>query len=142
MKAITLVLFSFIIINGTHAQTILKDVDDVTKHAESIMAQLKKKDIEKSYDLLNKYWLTPDEYRYETELLEVDEFDTNTKGFGKVIGAELIEKKQVKDVLIRMKYLLRFENGAIYIKIGYYKNEFGWIVNEFDTTDNMDGLYR
>lgn len=142
MKTFYLALASFFISSCLFAQVYLKDIDAVTQHAGSVMEQLQNKNIEKAYDLLNKYWIMSDNYLYELQLLEVDEFNLCIEHLGKVIDSELIEKEQIKDCLIKMEYLLKLENGGIYIKIGYYKNSYGWVVSFFDTTDNLDEIFK
>ena len=57
--------------------------------------------------------------------------------FGPSIGIVKVKTETIADIAIRETYLIRYEYTAIRVKIIYYQNKDGWIVNSFKWDDTF-----
>ena len=57
--------------------------------------------------------------------------------FGPSIGIVKVKTETIADIAIRETYLIRYEYTTIRVKIIYYQNKDGWIVNSFKWDDTF-----
>ena len=57
--------------------------------------------------------------------------------FGPSIGIVKVKTETIADIAIRETYLIRYDYTAIRVKIIYYQNKDGWIVNSFKWDDTF-----
>ncbi len=61
--------------------------------------------------------------------------------YGKIMGYELIEEKELKNALARRKYILKFENYFLTFDFVLYNNNTGWTVSNFYYKDETKELF-
>jgi len=61
--------------------------------------------------------------------------------YGKIVGYELIEEKELKNALARRKYILKFENYFLTFDFVLYNNNTGWTVSNFYYKDETKELF-
>jgi|JI9StandDraft_2_1071091.scaffolds.fasta_scaffold13399_5 hypothetical protein len=61
--------------------------------------------------------------------------------YGKILGYELVEEKQLKNVLTRKRYILKFENYFLSFDFVLYNNSTGWTVSNFYYKDETKELF-
>jgi len=61
--------------------------------------------------------------------------------YGKILSYELVEEKQLKNVLTRKRYILKFENYFLSFDFVLYNNGSGWTVSNFYYKDETKELF-
>ncbi|MFM6924446.1 MAG: hypothetical protein ACKOU7_03020 [Ferruginibacter sp.] len=61
--------------------------------------------------------------------------------YGKILSYELVEEKQLKNVLARKRYILKFENYFLSFDFVLYNNGSGWTVSNFYYKDETKELF-
>lgn len=71
----------------------------------------------------------------------VDQMPNILPYYGKIVGYELIEEKELKNALARRKYILKFENYFLTFDFVLYNNNTGWTVSNFYYKDETKELF-
>lgn len=61
--------------------------------------------------------------------------------YGKILSYELVEEKQLKNVLTRKRYILKFEYYFLSFDFVLYNNGSGWTVSNFYYKDETKELF-
>ena len=61
--------------------------------------------------------------------------------YGKIMSYELVEEKQLKNALIRKRYILKFESYFLSFDFVLYNNGTGWSVSNFYYKDETKELF-
>lgn len=62
--------------------------------------------------------------------------------YKKIIGYEFIDEKAIKDVVVKRRYVMKFENYFLTIEFVLYHNtSAGWTVSNFNYYDNPRELF-
>lgn len=61
--------------------------------------------------------------------------------YGKILSYELVEEKQLKNVLSRKRYILKFENYFLSFDFVLYNNGTGWTISNFYYKDETKELF-
>ncbi len=61
--------------------------------------------------------------------------------YGKILSYELVEEKQLKNVLLRRRYILKFEYYFLSFDFILYNNGSGWTVSNFYYKDETKELF-
>lgn len=61
--------------------------------------------------------------------------------YGKILSYELVEEKALKNVLVRKRYILKFENYFLSFDFVIYNNGTGWTVSHFYYKDETKELF-
>ena len=106
------------------------------------MMYLKDFEIQKAFTELKKYWLLPEIELTQLESQTIEQFNIVSERFGKTIGYDFIGDKTIKDYVLRKIYVIRFEKHIIRVLFTFYKNDKGWILNEFKWDDQLEELFE
>jgi len=60
--------------------------------------------------------------------------------FGKNLSYEFIAEKNVKGVLLKRVYLLKFEKMCLKFDFRFYNNGHGWTITNFNYSEDIDDL--
>ncbi len=71
----------------------------------------------------------------------VDQMPNILPYYGKIVGYELIEEKELRNALARRKYILKFENYFLTFDFVLYNNNTGWTVSNFYYKDETKELF-
>ena len=140
MKRIILALVTIFALNINAAT--LKNQSEIDNLIKKIMENLGKDEVNKSLDLMKPYVIIPDaeleavrgQFKNQAPMLK--------NRFGNVIGAEFLTKKEVGKSLIQIKIIQKYERHLMGWKFIFYKNDKGWVLNSFRTTDQIDSMFR
>ena len=61
--------------------------------------------------------------------------------YGKILSYELVEEKALKNVLVRKRYILKFESYFLSFDFVIYNNGTGWTVSHFYYKDETKELF-
>lgn len=61
--------------------------------------------------------------------------------YKKILGYELIEEREVKNTIVRRRYLLKFETYFLTFDFILYNNGTGWTVSNFNYKDEPRELF-
>jgi len=108
---------------------------------QTIMQHFIKEDFVGGLNLAKPYWPLP--------TAEVDELAMKTKfqwrivkeRFGSYQGMELIKEEKIGTSFVRLVYLHKFENHAIYWKFTFYNPNGAWKVNSINFKDDIGSLF-
>ena len=62
--------------------------------------------------------------------------------YGKMMSYSLIEEKNVQESLLKMTYMLKFENSCLKFDFRFYNNGKGWQVNFLNFTEKIEEFFR
>jgi len=62
--------------------------------------------------------------------------------FGKALGSVYIDTASVKDVLLRVRFIERYEFEAIHWEFVFYRPERGWLLNRVGFDDDAEALFQ
>ena len=69
------------------------------------------------------------------------QIDTGSNGFGKSVSFELISERPVKNTLIKLVYLLKFERSFLNFRFILYNNGNGWTITTLTYDGEVDDLF-
>lgn len=115
-----------------------KDLKEVQTFAYKIANDFLNKDYESVFNNLKPYWALGetevDSIRIKTEKFK-EYFNSN---FGKSVDVVKVKETNLKNVLYREVYAIRFENYMLRMKISFYQNNVGWAVKGFEWDDDIN----
>ena len=138
MKKFTLLLVTFLISTITIGQIKkFKDVSEVQTFAKKTANDFLNMNFETAFNDMKPYWALNetevDSIRIKTESFK-EYFTTN---FGKAVDVVKVKETNLKNVLYREVYAIRFENFILRMRISFYQNSIGWAVKGFEWDDDI-----
>ena len=131
---ITLLMVSSIAFSQAKKFKSIAEVQAFTKKTANDFLNM---NFEVAFNDLKPYWalseIEVDSIRIKTESFK-DYFITN---FGKSVDAIKVKETNLKDVLYKEVYAIRFENFILRMRISFYQNNFGWAVKGFEWDDDI-----
>jgi hypothetical protein len=118
----------------------LRDEAAAKALAERAMAQIAGENIKGAIDLLRPHWPLP---RAEIDVLlnkTLEQRKMVSARFGRSIGVQFIEHKQVAGTLLRITYIEKFDNHALRWLFRFYKPGAEWRLNAFYWDDQIGAL--
>lgn len=132
---------ALLIMQFATAQDYISNREDLSKHAGSVVMHLKDSEFHKAFSELQKYWPLPENEVAQLESQTMKQFNVVSDRFGKIIGADFVNDRTVKDYVVRKTYVIRFEKHMIRLLFTYYKNDKGWLLNGFKWDDQFEELF-
>ena len=119
-----------------------KDESQMRAFSDKFMDNMIQKEFKKGFESAKVYWPLP--------AVEIDglvnqiqqQWPIVDQRFGKVVGKEFVKEERIGKSFIRYYYLHKFNNHAIYWRIGFYKAKDEWKINSIDYLDALDNLYE
>ena len=68
--------------------------------------------------------------------------ETVKPDYGSIVGYELVQEKNVKNIVLRYTYLLKFEKHALRWMFYFYRAEDEWLFNEFNVDNKLHELFE
>lgn len=131
---ITLLMVSSIAFSQAKKFKSIAEVQAFTKKTANDFLNM---NFEVAFNDIKPYWalseIEVDSIRIKTESFK-DYFITN---FGKSVDAIKVKETNLKDVLYKEVYAIRFENFILRMKISFYQNNIGWAVKGFEWDDDI-----
>jgi hypothetical protein len=142
MKRLFIVLIiSLTVCASVHASDLEKE-SHVENAVETSMNLLKKGTVAEFIDSLRPIWNKPEaEINTITEQVKKQRVEAH-KRFGKTLGVQFVDTKNVEDILIKIYYIEKFEKAAMRWTFNFYKPEERWVLSSFVWDQNTDILFN
>ena len=131
---ITLLMISSITFSQTKK---FKDIAEVQAFTKKTANDFLNMNFEVAFNDIKPYWalseIEVDSIRIKTESYK-DYFITN---FGKSVDVIKVKETNLKNVLYKEVYAIRFENFILRMRISFYQNNIGWAVKGFEWDDDI-----
>lgn len=138
MKRFFLSFFFFVVGLSAFAQDdYLKDIPDTEGMSKKVTELFSQNKISQAFDALRPYWPLAENEIDAVEEKTLKYMNLIVDRFGPSIGIVKVKTETIADIAIRETYLIRYEYTAIRVKIIYYQNKDGWIVNSFKWDDTF-----
>jgi hypothetical protein len=108
--------------------------ESLSKKVTELFSQNK---ISQAFDALRPYWPLAENEIEAVEEKTLKYMNVIVDRFGPSIGIVKVKTETIADIALRETYLIRYEYTAIRVKIIYYQNNDGWIVNSFKWDDTF-----
>ena len=94
-----------------------------------------------AFDLMKPYTVIED-YKLDTlaKTAKAQMISVN-KVYGKTLGFELVSEKVASPSLLRVAYILKFEQSVLKFRFILYNNEIGWTIIKFKYDEEIDDLF-
>jgi len=136
------IMLSFISISLFAQDRYLNDVAETQELSKKVAALFAENNIVESLNLIRPYQFIPlDKIEYiEGQSGKLSALIKDN--FGDAIGALKVKNETISDIALRETYLVRYVNSAIRLVFTYYKNDKGWIVNDFKWDDSFTNEFK
>ena len=120
----------------------MQDTSETAKLSERVVKEFFKKKFGEGLDELKKYWPAN-----KAEVEDMKDMTTKTMEkamdvYGEFIAYQLLSVKNTGDFLREEIYVIRMEYHILRFNFIYYKNNKGWIVNNFTWDDKITELIK
>lgn len=138
MRKRTFLLTLLMVSTITFSQTKkFKDIAEVQAFTKKTANDFLNMNFEVAFNDIKPYWalseIEVDSIRIKTESYK-DYFISN---FGKSIDVIKLKETNLKNVLYKEVYAIRFENFILRMRISFYQNNIGWAVKGFEWDDDI-----
>jgi hypothetical protein len=140
-KILFLVLFSTSI-SFFSQEKFLNNETDINKLSLDVVSLFEKNKVSESIDLMRPYWPLSEN---EIDILEkktVRSLNIVQQRFGNAIGNVKIKTEKIKDIALRLTYLVRYDIYALRLKFTFYKNKNGWLITTFEWDDDYTEEFK
>ena len=94
-----------------------------------------------AFDLMKPYTVIED-YKLDTLANTAKEqMISVNKIYGKTLGFELVSEKAASPALLKVTYILKFEQSVLKFRFILYNNELGWTIIKFKYDVEIDDLF-
>lgn len=119
----------------------LRSKDDVNQLVSSVVELMGAGQTVEGLALLNPYTvMTAEELDASLDQLK-QRLPALEKRFGKIVGAEYIETKEVGESLLLAVFLQKFEKHALRWQLYFYKPGDKWILNTYRMDDSIRDMF-
>jgi hypothetical protein len=128
--------------SDTQGAPALRTEGDITDLCENALSHIVDGDIAKGIAALRPYALSiskSDMDSLENQLL--GQADTIRESYGDPIGYVLISKANLKDTVLRVVYVVKYERHLIRWTFIFYKPYDSWILDFFNYDDSIEDLF-
>ncbi len=142
MKVTFILLWSIFLTLQGIAQSPLKTEEDAKILSDDFIRISARGDFQEAFDLLKPHWQL-EESEIDQLAGQIQEHLGRVKErFGKVVGAELIHRKQLGKSLLQFSYLQKFANHPIRWRIYFYRAQDDWRVNSVLVDDKVEEYFE
>ena len=137
-KFLTIVFLSLTLVAcGQKKQSIDKDKERLDKVCDSFMESFSKGQFKESLVLLKQNSVLEPE-KLDTLLVTIENHSHNVfPAYGKMLSAEFISERKIKDFLAKRFYILKFEKYPIKFDFTLYKSTNGWTITSFNYNEDL-----
>ncbi|MEP1444998.1 MAG: hypothetical protein ABJK37_02630 [Paraglaciecola sp.] len=140
MKCI--LIFLAIFYSSVSTADTLKDKEEAMALALSIMELVGKGKTEDGLKLAKPYLIIPD-HEFEGVLNSLRmQAPAIEQRFGKTLGMEFSQIQEVGESLMLVMYIQKFEKHMMRWKFYFYKPSDGWVLNTFNTDDQIQLMFQ
>jgi len=119
-----------------------KDESQMRAFSDKFMDNMIQKEFKKGFDSAKLYWPLPT-VEIDSLVNQIEQqWPIIDQRFGKVVGREFVKEEKIGQSFMRYYYLHKFNNHAMYWRIGFYKAKDEWKINSINYLDSLDNLYE
>ncbi len=131
----------FLVISNIGYSDALSSKTEAKNLAKSIMELIGKGDIQNGLKLAKPYLIIP-AHEFEGVLNSLKmQAPVIEQRFGKTIGMEFAKIEESGESLMLVVYLQKFEKHLMRWKFYFYKGKDGWVLNTFNTDDQIQLMF-
>lgn len=119
----------------------LKSIEEARAHSDEVMELFEGQKYELMFRRVGDCMPLPENELENLKSSTIRQINGVAGRFGEIIGHNFIKEEAVEDFYIRRTYVLRFENHMLRVYFIYYRNNEGWLLNNFKWDDNIDELF-
>jgi len=136
-------IFLTLMLFGTASSAdILRDKDAVKQLVAKVMKSIGEGKTEEGLRFTKPYLIIPtSEFNVVLEKLKL-QAPVIEQRFGKTIGVEKYKVEEAGESLMLVMYLQKYEKHLMRWKFYFYKTKEGWVLNTFDTDDNIRLMFK
>jgi len=118
----------------------LRELGDVRKLTDAAMQKILANDLEGAFSLFTPYWSIPPAEVEVGVSKVVDARRLTAARFGKSVGVQFVDQKNLADTVVRVQYLEKLENHFYRWQFYFYKPRATWQFNSFNINDQVQVL--
>jgi hypothetical protein len=120
----------------------LKERQDAQWLCDLFMLKLTELDANEAFLTLRPYsGMAEDDFSVYAEQANAI-IETVKPDYGEVIGFVLVDESNIKDIVLRYTYLLKYERHALRWTFYFYRAEREWFFNEFNVDNKLHELFN
>jgi len=136
-----LIILAFVLSQPMSAAT-FKDVSKTKTVSKQIMQHFIREEFVKGLDIAKRYWPLPPVEIDGLANKIITQWSVVKQRFGHPTGFELVREEKLGESFVRLYYLHKFQNHAIYWRFTYYKPKNEWKINGITFQDGFDFLFE
>lgn len=134
------ILASLFICCGQNQQIADKDKERMDKVCDTFMQYFSKGQYKEAVQLLKQNSVL-EPWKIDTVQITIENHAQNAfLAYGKILSAEFITDRKVKDFIEKRFYILRFEKFPLKVDFTLYKSSKGWTITSFNYNEELTDL--
>lgn len=138
---IVVVLSLAIVACGQNTNSINKDKESIDKVCDTFMKLFAENKIVDALQLLKQNTVMSTSSIDTLQLTINKQMNNYFHGYGKMLSAEFIVERKIKDFIARRFYILRFDKYYLKFDFTLYKTNSGWTVTNFQYDEDLVELF-
>jgi hypothetical protein len=114
-----------------------KDITEVQAFTKKTAANFLNKDFETVFNDMKPYWALAESEVDSLKIKTLRFKDYFNENLGKNIDFVKVKETNLKNVMYKEVYAIRFEEYMLRIVISFYNNSKGWAIKTFEWDDNI-----
>jgi hypothetical protein len=120
----------------------MKTESDVKALSRKVADNFRNEKFEEAFIALKTYWPLDENELTEMKNKTVTYLAGIKIRFGEPIAAAKVNEEKILDFALRETYIIRYNLSAIRLKLSYFRNENGWIINSFKWDDSYSEEFK
>jgi hypothetical protein len=142
MRKLVAMAMLFLSVKSSLAQRIHpQNKQEIIAICDKFMDAFKDGKFTDAYEYLKQYSVISDNTLDTLAAYSKDRMNSLREPFGKSLSFEQISERPVKNSLINLIYILKFERSFLKFRFILYNNGSGWTISTFDYSDQVDDLF-
>lgn len=139
---IILIIVIILSIKAIAQEKYLENETDINNLSLKVVSLFEKNKVSESIDLMRPYWPLAENEIDVLEKKTVKSLNIVQQRFGNAIGNIKVRTERIKDIAVRLTYLVRYEFYALRLKFTFYKNDNGWLITAFEWDDEYTEEFK
>lgn len=142
MKFYFVLIFTFSFLFSQAQIKYMKTESDVKALSRKVADNFRNEKFEEAFIALKTYWPLDENELSEMKNKTVTYLSGIKSRFGEPIAAAKVNEEKILDFALRETYIIRYDFSAIRLKLSYFRNENGWIINSFKWDDSYSEEFK
>ena len=124
------------------AAEMIREASKTKLVTEQIMAYFVEEQFVEGIDIAKKFWPLPPAELDGLANQIATQWEVVKQRYGNTTGHEFLRVDRLGSSFVRLYYLHKFDNHAIYWRFTFYKPEEGWVINGITFQDDLHFLFE